>query len=75
MSKKSKGKSVSFAQKEALISFMQSHPELHKGKFSSTFTSKKSKVLWQQIANELNSIVGATKEPLKWKKVNNPTSD
>ncbi|KAL5236656.1 hypothetical protein ACI65C_004066 [Semiaphis heraclei] len=61
-------KSVSFAQKEALISYMQSHPELHKGKFSSTFTSQKSKVLWQKIANELNSIVGATKEPSKWKK-------
>ncbi|KAL5237088.1 hypothetical protein ACI65C_004498 [Semiaphis heraclei] len=68
MSKKCKGKSVSFAQKEALISYMQSHPELHKGKFSSTFTSQKSKVLWQKIANELNSIVGATKEPSKWKK-------
>jgi len=49
MSKKFKGKSVSSAQKEALISYMQAHPELHRGKFSATFTNKKSKVLWQQF--------------------------
>jgi len=71
MSKKYKGKSVSFAQKEALISFMQSHPELQKGKLGSSYTSKNVKQLWQQISDELNSIVGATKDPLKWKKVIN----
>ncbi|CAI6354513.1 unnamed protein product [Macrosiphum euphorbiae] len=66
--KKFKGKSVTFEQKQTLVSFKQEHPELHKGKFSPSFTSKHSKDLWTQISNELNSIVGATKDPSKWKK-------
>lgn len=67
--KKFKGKSVTLAQKQALVSFVQEHPELQKGKFSPSFTFKHSKDLWQKIGDELNSIVGAAKEPLKWKKV------
>lgn len=67
--KKFKGKSVTFEQKQALVLFMQEHPELHKGKFSPSFTHKNCKDLWTQIGNELNSIVGATKDPSKWKKV------
>lgn len=52
-----------------LVLFMQDHPELNKGKFSPSFTSKYSKDLWKQIGNDLNSIVGAMKEQSKWKKV------
>lgn len=53
---------------------MRSHPELQKGKLGSSYTNKNAKQLWQQISDELNSIVGATKDPLKWKKVINRIS-
>lgn len=69
MEKKFKGKSVTLAQKESLVEFMGANSELHKGKFSSTFTHKVSQNLWNKITLDLNSMIGATKTADKWRKV------
>jgi len=67
--KKIKGKSVTLAQKECLVDFMETNKELTKGKFSTNFTHKNAQHLWQKITLELNSMIGATKTTEKWRKV------
>lgn len=67
--KKIKGKSVTLAQKECLVDFMETHRELTKGKFSTNFTHKTAQNLWQKITLDLNSMIGATKTTEKWRKV------
>lgn len=66
--KKIKGKSVTQAQKECLVDFMQTHPELSKGKFSSNFTHKNAQQLWQKITLDLNSLIGATNQQINGEK-------
>jgi len=45
VNKKSKGKSVSLEQKDALVEFMVAHLELQKGKFGPNFTHKQANAL------------------------------
>lgn len=67
--KKNKGRSVTNAQKEALVEFMENNMDLKRGKFTSSFTHKKAQHLWEQITQLLNSMVGANKTADKWRKV------
>lgn len=67
--KKNKGRSVTNAQKEALVEFMENNTDLKRGKFTSSFTHKKAQRLWEQITQLLNSMVGANKTADKWRKV------
>lgn len=67
--KKIKGKSVTLAQKECLVDFMETHRELTERKFSTNFTHKNAQHLWEKITLDLNSMIGATKTPEKWRKV------
>lgn len=69
VNKKTKGKSASLEQKDALVEFMVAHPELQKGKFGPNFTHKQANALWNEVAQELNSIIGANKNAEKWRKV------
>jgi len=67
--KKSKGKSCTTSQKEAIVYFIKQHPELNKGKFTQNFTKKHSQALWQELAKHLHTLVGAVKTPQQWRKV------
>lgn len=60
---------VSAKQKYLLVNFMEDHPELQKGKFGPIVTHKQANLLWNELAMELNSIIGANKNAEKWKKV------
>ncbi|CAI6375264.1 unnamed protein product [Macrosiphum euphorbiae] len=66
--RKIKGKSVTYAQKEALVEFLENNVQLKKGKFNSQFTHKNAQQLWEQIASNLNSMIGANKTADKWRK-------
>ncbi|XP_022161569.1 uncharacterized protein LOC111027486 [Myzus persicae] len=66
--KKSKGKSCTTSQKEAIVDFIKLHPELNKGKFTQNFTKKHSQALWQELAKHLHTLVGAVKTPQQWRK-------
>jgi len=48
---------------------MKKHPQLIKGKFSSSFTWKDSIELWNKAAQILNSINGSKKDWKGWRKV------
>lgn len=61
---------VSQKQKVILVEFVQNHPNLETGKFSSEFTFKKAQGLWQEITDILNSIGPTRKEWKQWRKVN-----
>jgi len=67
--RKIKGKSVTYAQKEALVEFLENNVQLKKGKFNSQFTHKNAQQLWEQMASNLNSMIGANKTADKWRKV------
>ncbi|XP_050059873.1 uncharacterized protein LOC126551143 [Aphis gossypii] len=47
---------------------MVAHPELQKGKFGPNFTHKQANALWNEVSQELNSIIGANKNAEKWRK-------
>nr|CAH7764197.1 unnamed protein product [Callosobruchus chinensis] len=52
-----------------MVNFMEAHPELNSGKFSSTFSKKTAENLWRQTSSELNSIPGSSKkEWAQWRK-------
>ena len=69
-------KRISTQQKEILVEFLEKHPELKSGKFSSTFTAKISKSLWIELSNLLNAVpCGAIKTHDMWKKVCNTKSE
>jgi len=70
LDKKFKGKSASAEPKNVLFFFMEAHPVLQKGKFGPNFIHKQTNLLWNQIAFEFNSIIGANKIAEKWRKVN-----
>jgi len=48
---------------------MNKHPELLKGKLTSSFTLKDSIHLWNKISEILNSVNRAKKEWKDWRKV------
>ncbi|KAL5241364.1 hypothetical protein ACI65C_008774 [Semiaphis heraclei] len=61
-------KSFTPLQKEALVEFMENHPDLRKGKFSINFTTATAKKLWVKYQIMLNSIPGPAKEWNEWRK-------
>jgi ABC-type bacteriocin/lantibiotic exporter with double-glycine peptidase domain len=68
--KTKRGCNINKRQKELLVEFLQNHSDLLKGKFTSTFTHRKAKQLWEEIAYQLNEIPnGANKSWDQWRKV------
>ena len=63
------GNYISEEQKQRLIAFVNTNPELISGKFTSDFTKKHSQQLWATITNDLNKVQGAVKPWIKWRKV------
>lgn len=61
---------ITLEQRTLLIEFMNKHPELLKGKLTSSFTLKDSISLWTKITEILNSVNGAKKDWKAWRKVN-----
>lgn len=62
-----RGKRMSPLQKEALVDFMEKHPDLRKGKFSQRFSRKSAEMQWKQLAVKLNAM-GPSKNDFKhWK--------
>lgn len=57
-------------QKEVMLEFLKKNSELQKGKFSQSFTKTKAQELWKELAATLNSLGGARKEWMQWRKVN-----
>ncbi|XP_018371764.1 PREDICTED: uncharacterized protein LOC108766768, partial [Trachymyrmex cornetzi] len=66
--KKKRGANITSEQKTLLIEYMNKHPELVKGKLTSSFTLKDSIRLWNEISEIFNSINGAKKEWKDWRK-------
>lgn len=60
---------VTARQKKKLIELMNKHPELISCKVTQDFNYGDSHKLWQNIANECNSIPGAKKTWRQWRKV------
>ncbi|KAK4878491.1 hypothetical protein RN001_010997 [Aquatica leii] len=56
------------AQKNALVEILKNKPNLISGKFSATFSKKNAQIEWQEIATVLNSIPGAKKDWMQWRK-------
>jgi hypothetical protein len=70
--KTKRGSNVNKRQKELLVEFLQNHSDLLKGKFTSTFTHRNPKQLWEEIAYQLNEILnGDNKSWDQWRKVGN----
>ncbi|GLV38147.1 hypothetical protein CBL_10114 [Carabus blaptoides fortunei] len=61
---------ISSDQKTYLLDFIEQHPKIKTGKFDATFTFKDSSNAWKKIADKLNSIAGAKKDYIHWRKVN-----
>lgn len=59
---------VTARQKKKLIELMSNHPELISCKVTQDFNYKDSQKLWQNIANECNSMPGARKTWRQWRK-------
>ncbi|XP_044751421.1 uncharacterized protein LOC123311473 [Coccinella septempunctata] len=62
-----RNKPMSVEQKDILIEFICSHPEM-KQKFSSTFSRQDSIALWKELTNILNGTPGAKKDWKEWRK-------
>lgn len=60
---------ITHEQRTLLIECMNKHPELLKGKLTSSFTLKDSICLWNKITEILNSVNGAKKDWKGWRKV------
>lgn len=52
-----------------LIEYINKHPQLLKGKFSSSFTLQDSMRLWNELTEILYSMNGAKKDWKNWRKV------
>lgn len=59
---------LSQSQKEALVTFMELHPNLRKKRFSKTFTRKKADFMWKSVTVSLNSLPGSKKDCRQWQK-------
>lgn len=64
-----RGANVSCIQKDMLIEFIESHPEMKSGKFSQNFTVHTARKKWEQLAVSLNAVPGAKKPWHLWRKV------
>lgn len=60
---------ISADQKKEMVDFLEAHPELKSGKFTSNFTFKQGQALWAQLSLKLNALPGAQKEWKQWRKV------
>lgn len=69
LQRKKRAANITDEQRTLLIEYMHKHPQLIKGKFSSSFTLKDSTNLWSAITEILNSVSGANKDWKGWRKV------
>ncbi|KAL4121571.1 hypothetical protein QTP88_014058 [Uroleucon formosanum] len=65
----SKRLSITSDQKEALVEFMENHPDLRKGKFSINFAIAIAEIQWKDCCKLLNSIPEPAKKWQEWRKV------
>ncbi|KAF5270829.1 hypothetical protein FQR65_LT17784 [Abscondita terminalis] len=56
------------SQQRTMLEFLNAHPQLVSGKFTSTFTYKQAQALWHELTNILNAIPGAHKTWIQWRK-------
>jgi len=56
--KKSKTKSVTNEQKQAMIDYLSNHPELSRGKFTNNFTHLTASKQWIELGETLNAMIG-----------------
>jgi len=59
---------MSLDQKEELVSFLTSHPEMVKNKFSAKVTFAGVQKLWETLTNAVNAQPGAKKDKEGWQK-------
>lgn len=69
LQRKKRSGNITNEQRSLLIEYMKNHPQLMKGKFSSSFTWKDSIQLWNDIAQILNAVNGTKKDWKGWRKV------
>jgi len=62
----SKRSSITSDQKEALVEFMENHPDLRKGKLSINVTTAIAKTQWEDCCKLLNSIPGPAKNMVEY---------
>lgn len=67
--KRKRGSNVTHYQKETLMEYMSNHEDLRKGAFTKNFTKKDQQRQWQDLAEILNAMPGATRTWEKWRKV------
>lgn len=60
---------LSQQQKTMLHQCMSQYPNLNEGKFSAEFSHHSAQKLWSKIAIKLNSIPGARKTWIQWRRV------
>lgn len=73
LQRKKRSVNITNEQRTLLIEFMNKHPELLRGKLTSTFTLKHSVCLWNEITEILNAVNGANKSWKEWRKVSYTT--
>ncbi|XP_054012804.1 uncharacterized protein LOC128894816 [Hylaeus anthracinus] len=59
---------ISRGQKQILIEFVESNPNLTRSNFSADYTCKNGQRLWQEITNILNASPGAKIDWKQWKR-------
>lgn len=69
LQRKKRSANITQEQRTLLIEYMNKHPELVKGKLTSSFTLKDSISMWNEITEILNSVSGAEKDWKSWRKV------
>lgn len=58
-------------QRQIMLQFMEEHPDMAQNRLQGLEGKKRSEILWEQLAKELNSCGhGVTKSTDKWIKVN-----
>ncbi|XP_018357459.1 PREDICTED: uncharacterized protein LOC108757385 [Trachymyrmex cornetzi] len=68
MDKKKRSANVTEEQKTLLLQYMEKNPRFLSDKFSVDFTYKDATILWQKIADILNSCNGISKDWKSWRK-------
>jgi len=67
--KRSKSQSVTNEQKQAIIDYLSSHPELSRGKFSNSCTHLTASKQWIELGETLDTMIGPSKEWKPWRRV------
>ncbi|KAF0750606.1 Uncharacterized protein FWK35_00023634, partial [Aphis craccivora] len=62
--KRPKSQSVTNEQKQAMVDYLSSHPELSRGIFTNNFTHSTAFKQWMELGETLNTMIGPSKE---WK--------